>query len=409
MKRIFSATSRRTLTILYCLLQGTYWVISAAEMDYAATPLLRERGFSSISIGIISGAKFLSLIFFQYFIGRFADSHKDRISLKKIVSILTIIAIAADLALLFMPVRFVTTLVVFVIFGGTINCVLPLIEALSIDYMNSGLSMNYTLSRATGSLTYCVFAYLLGIWTGKLGMDFSLVFMAVVLVVFLGINLVMPKPGVSQVKSSVNRVHSTGWILKNCSKYRRFLLECFFVFLGYDMNIAFLYDRVKDIGGSDSAYGLVFAMIGLFEIPVALGFYRLMKVRGITIERLMAFFGAFCTARAFFTTISVNMTQMVLAQAFELLGMGVFYAGSVFFVMKTVPEADSAKGMSLINLFAVGAAEAVAFFISGVIRDSLGVLQLMYISVFVSAIGVIVGLPLAIELRDESDDVQMRV
>lgn len=409
MKRIFSATSRRTLTILYCLLQGTYWVISAAEMDYAATPLLRERGFSSISIGIISGAKFLSLIFFQYFIGRFADSHKDRISLKKIVSILTIIAIAADLALLFMPVRFGTTLVVFVIFGGTINCVLPLIEALSIDYMNSGLSMNYTLSRATGSLTYCVFAYLLGIWTGKLGMDFSLVFMAVVLVVFLGINLVMPKPGVSQVKSSVNRVHSTGWILKNCSKYRRFLLECFFVFLGYDMNIAFLYDRVKDIGGSDSAYGLVFAMIGLFEIPVALGFYRLMKVRGITIERLMAFFGAFCTARAFFTTISVNMTQMVLAQAFELLGMGVFYAGSVFFVMKTVPEADSAKGMSLINLFAVGAAEAVAFFISGVIRDSLGVLQLMYISVFVSAIGVIVGLPLAIEPRDESDDVQMRV
>lgn len=300
-----------------------------------------------------------------------------------------------------MPVRFVTTLVVFVIFGGTINCVLPLIEALSIDYMNSGLSMNYTLSRATGSLTYCVFAYLLGIWTGKLGMDFSLVFMAVVLVVFLGINLVMPKPGVSQVKSSVNRVHSTGWILKNCSKYRRFLLECFFVFLGYDMNIAFLYDRVKDIGGSDSAYGLVFAMIGLFEIPVALGFYRLMKVRGITIERLMAFFGAFCTARAFFTTISVNMTQMVLAQAFELLGMGVFYAGSVFFVMKTVPEADSAKGMSLINLFAVGAAEAVAFFISGVIRDSLGVLQLMYISVLVSAIGVIVGLPLARKSREE--------
>jgi PPP family 3-phenylpropionic acid transporter len=433
MKRIFSATSRRTLTTLYCLLQGTYWVISAAEMDYAATPLLRERGFSSISIGIISGAKFLSLIFFQYFIGRFADSHKDRISLKKIVSILTIIAIAADLALLFMPVSFVTALVVFIIFGGTVNCVLPLIEALSIDYMNSGLSMNYTLSRATGSLTYCVFAYLLGIWTGKLGMDFSLVFMAVVLVVFLGINLVMPKPVVmksgnpvlvqtgvplsvdvseisqdaadqgvlSQMESPVRQVHSTGWILKNCGKYRRFLLECFFVFLGYDMNIAFLYDRVKDIGGTDSAYGLVFSMIGLFEIPVALGFYRLMRVRGITIERLMAFFGAFCTARAFFTTISVNMTQMVLTQAFELLGMGVFYAGSVFFVMKTVPEADSAKGMSLINLFAVGAAEAVAFFISGIIRDSLGVLQLMYISVLVSAIGVIVGLPLARKSREE--------
>ncbi|MGN0240189.1 MAG: MFS transporter [Candidatus Weimeria sp.] len=397
MKRIFSPTSRRTLTTLYCLLQGTYWVISAAEMDYAATPLLRERGFSSISIGVISGAKFLSLIFFQYFIGRFADSHKDRISLKKIVSILTIIAIAADLMLLLMPVSFITALVVFIIFGGTINCVLPLIEALSIDYMNSGLSMNYTISRATGSLTYCVSAYLLGIWTGKFGMDFSLVFMAVVLLIFLGINLMMPgvmKKGERSAAAVKENAHSTGWILKNCGRYRRFLFECFFVFLGYDMNIAFLYDRVKDIGGSDSAYGLVFSVIGLFEIPVALGFYRLMKVKGITIERLMAFFGVFCTARAFFTTISSNMTEMILSQAFELLGMGVYYAGSVFFVMKTVPEADSAKGMSLVNLFAVGAADAVAFFISGVIRDSFGVLQLMYMSVLVSAIGVIVGFPL---------------
>ena len=83
-KRLSSTTSRRILTIEYCLLQGVYWIVSAAAMDFAATPLLRERGFSSISIGIISGAKFLSLMFFQYFIGKFADSHKDRISLKKL-------------------------------------------------------------------------------------------------------------------------------------------------------------------------------------------------------------------------------------------------------------------------------------------------------------------------------------
>ena len=391
-KRLSSTTSRRILTIEYCLLQGVYWIVSAAAMDFAATPLLRERGFSSISIGIISGAKFLSLMFFQYFIGKFADSHKDRISLKKIVSILTVIAIIATLAMIFLPNSFLLALVVFVIFGATINCILPLIESLSIDYMSGGMQMNYTLSRATGSFTYCVFAYLLGIWTGKLGMDFSLVFLAVMLVIFGVINLMMPAPLAIHIDKNTLEVHSTGWIIRNCRKYRWFLIECFFIFLGYDMNIAFLYDRVKDIGGTNAEYGLVFSMIGIFEIPVALLFNRLLRIKGMSIELLIAGFGIFCTARAFFTTISTNMTAMIMSQAFELLGMGVFYAGSVYFVMKTVPEADSTKGMSLINLFAVGAAEAVAFFVSGIIRDSLGVMPLMYISCVVSAIGIICGI-----------------
>lgn len=377
------------------MLQGLYWIVSAAAMDYAATPLLRERGFSSISIGIISGAKFISLMFFQYFLGRFADAHKDRISLKKIVSALSFIAIAAALALLYFPGSFALTLIIFIIFGGTINCILPLIESLSIDYMSGGMQMNYTLSRATGSFTYCVSAYLLGVWTGRMGMDFSLVFLAVTMAAFEAVNLMMPQPQATHRTEIREQTHSTMWLLTNCDKYRWFLIECFFIFLGYDMNISFLYDRVKDIGGTNAGYGLVFSVISMFEIPVALAFDRILRIRGLTIERLMAGFGVFCTARAFFTTVAPDMTMMILSQVFELFGTGVYYAGSVYFVMKTVPAEDSTKGMSLVNLFAVGASEAIAFFVSGVIRSALGVMPLMYISCLVSAAGIICGIRVA--------------
>lgn len=394
MKKKTGGVTYRLLTFEYCLLQGLYWTASAAEMDFAAVPLLRERGFSSISIGVISAAKFLSLMFFQYLIGGFADRHRDRFPIKRIVNFLTIIAIAAALSMWLLPSGFILSLIVFIIFGGSVNCILPLIEALSIDYMSGGMKLNYTLSRATGSLTYCIAAYLLGMLTDRNGLDFSLVFLALTLAVFLFINLIMPQAPECGIKRA-STVHSASFLLRNCKRYRWFLAECFFVFLGYDMNIAFLYDRVKDIGATNSEYGLIYSMIALFEIPVALGFSKLLDIKGMSIERLMASFGIFCTARAFFTTISTNMTAMLLSQSFELFGMGVFYAGSVFFVMKTVPAEDSAKGMSLVNLIGVGASETAAYFLSGFIRGSLGLMPLMYISCAVSAVGIIAGIPVA--------------
>ena len=81
----------------------------------------------------------------------------------------------------------------------------------------------------------------------------------------------------------------------------------------------------------------------------------------------------------------------MVSQLLDAPGMGVFYAGSVYFVMETVPEEDSTKGMSLINLIAVGAANAVAYILAGILKDAFGLMPLMWISCIVSTAGIFFG------------------
>ncbi|MGN0256554.1 MAG: MFS transporter [Chordicoccus sp.] len=403
MGRTVSALNRSyvRLTGAYCLLQGVYWIIDAVAMSYA-TPILEARGFSGTQIGVISGGRFLSLMGFQFVLGAFVDRKADKIPLKHILSVLTILAVFASVLLLTSSDNFLIAFFVFLLFGATINCLLPLIESLSIRYMDSGRTMNYPLSRATGSLTYCLACALTGLMTERWGLGSAIGLMIGMLLVFEMVNLRMPPEGRENAGRSpdpkqgsrsgerfLRKAHSTGWVLIHCRAYRWFLVECFLIFAGYDLNMAFLIDKVRDAGGGNREYGFIFAAVGLAEIPTALLFHKIR--RHLSIRTLMAGFGVFSTLRALATTGSGSCGLMMVSQLLDAPGMGVFYAGSVYFVMETVPEEDSTKGMSLINLIAVGAANAVAYILAGILKDAFGLMPLMWISCIVSAAGIIFG------------------
>ena len=71
-----------------------------------------------------------------------------------------------------------------IVFGMTIHCASPLVDSLSIQYMNHGVKMNYAISRACGSLCWAVFCVVVGLIADAFGANRILIFQIVVSFLF---------------------------------------------------------------------------------------------------------------------------------------------------------------------------------------------------------------------------------
>lgn len=383
----------RKLTVKYALFQGVYWMLAAVALAYM-TPILESKGFSSMEIGVLNFVKYTSVIIFQTWIGSFSDKYARVIPLKWIIGVLAATGFVATFVLWYFRIGLAGTIIIMVLLGASVNCVSPLIDSLSIQYMNHGRKMNYTVSRATGSFTYAVFCIIAGAAADRFGVENLLVLQMFAVVVLLLCNGMMDKVNwdyasnrTEEKKDSVS-IHSVGYLFSHFPKYVLFLIACMLLFMGYNLNATFLIDVIENLGGNHFDYGLAQFVVSFSEIPVALFFYRIKK--RISIDRLMLCCSIFCTLRAAVTTFAGSVTVLVASQALELFGLAIFYAGSVFFVMENLPSADEVKGVSLINVFTVGIGEAIASLLCGVIKTHLGLHALMLLSIWVSLAGVLV-------------------
>lgn len=396
----------RKLTLKYAALQGVYWMLAAVAMAYS-TPLLEAKGFNSLEIGLLNAVKYTSVIVFQVLIASFSDKYAKIVPIKYIVAVLTFVSIASAYIFWVKETSFLGTAIILMLFGATINCISPLIDSLSIQYMNHGRMLNYTLSRACGSGTYAVFCVLTGVFADMVGVRHILLLQIAIAFLFFICNLLMDKVNFDEktkqdsakenagknvtdgiTETPENQVHNAWYLLSHFPKYLYFLLGCMLIFMGYGMNATFLIDVVTERGGNHTDYGIAIFVLSVAEIPVAL-FFMKMK-RRISVDKMMVICAVFCTLRAAATTFAPTILLVILSQCLELFGLSIFYAGSVYFVMENLPETDVVKGVSLINVATVGVGEATAAALCGVIKEAFGLRILMVTSIFVSLLSVFV-------------------
>ena len=96
------------------------------------------------------------------------------------------------------------------------------------------------------------------------------------------------------------------------------------------------------------------------------------------------------TLRAAATTLAPGVTLIILSQGFEILGLSIFYAASVYFVMENLPDSDVIKGVSFINVASVGVGQMIGSVLCGIIKSTFGLWNLLYISIVVSFVGVLI-------------------
>lgn len=128
-------------------------MLAAVGMAFL-TPILEAKEFSSAEIGWLNAIKFASVIIFQIWIAAFSDRHAKTVSLKWVMEAMAVVSMAAAGILWLIEDDFIQAALVFILYGATVSCLSPIIDSLSIQYLNHGRNLNYTVARSAGSVTW---------------------------------------------------------------------------------------------------------------------------------------------------------------------------------------------------------------------------------------------------------------
>ena len=411
----------RVLNIKYAILQMMFWTCAASAYAYL-TQMLQYKGFAEDQIGVINAVKLFSTVVFQIVIGAFSDRYASKISLRHIIAVLTFAAFVLTFVFYQYKLTFVQTIFLFVGFGATFTCISPLIDSLSIQYMNGGRNINYPMCRAAGSCAWAVACVLFGIFCDAYDANRLLILQMLFTGLMLVAALVMSDTaagvadsphgidggGLSQtvtertdaglvkgvVKAHIEtdaakcqEVHTTGYLLTRYPKYRWFLIGSAVMFMGYNVGTTFLINVFERLGGSNFHYGTAEFIMAISEVPSA---FLLIKFRKrISLDKIMLCCAVFMTFKNMFAAFSDSVWVIIISQSCEMLGFGLFYSGSVYLVEEMLSPADVVKGMSLINAFTVGAGEGVGALLCGFINSRYGLTAVMDSSVVISAVSIV--------------------
>lgn len=389
------------LNIKYAILQMMFWTCAASAYAYL-TQMLQYKGFTDGQIGVINAVKLFSTVVFQIIIGVFSDRYAERIQLKYIISVLTAVALMLTFVFYEYKLSLVQTVMLFIGFGATFTCISPLIDSLSIKYMNGGKDINYPLCRAAGSCAWAVACVLFGAFCDRYDANRLLILQMLFTAMMLAVLLIMDDTSSSRDRSAFGvrertaaditehrkkEVHTTGYLLTTYPKYRLFLIGSAVMFMGYNVGTTFLINVFERLGGNNFHYGLAEFVMAVSEVPSA---FLLIKFRKrISLDKIMLCCAVFMTFKNMFAAFSDNVWVIVISQGCEMLGFGLFYSGSVYLIEEMLSPADVVKGMSLINAFTVGAGEGIGALLCGWINSRYGLTVLMDSSVVISAVSII--------------------
>ncbi len=389
------------LNIKYAVLQAMFW--TAAASGYAfLTQILQHKGFGETQIGVINGVKLFATVIFQVVIGSFCDKYAKKFSLKSIIAVLAAAACGCTFIFYKASLSFFETILLFVGFGATFTCISPLIDSLSVLYVNHGRNVNYVWGRAAGSAAWAAACVGFGIFCDYCGVNnlllLQLLFTGGILIAVLSMDkiIINEEPADREERAKAedpggktekkDRVHTAFYLLKYYPKYKWFLIGSAVMFMGYNLGTTFLINVIEELGGSNTHYGIAEFVMAISEVPSA---WIMLKTRKkLSVDKLMLCCAVFMTLKNAFATYTGDVNVIIISQSCEMLGFGLFYAGSVFLVDDMLPAGDVVKGVSLINAATVGIGEGIGSLLCGAFRAKLGLHGLMQVSVFVSACSV---------------------
>lgn len=346
----------RLLTLQYCVLQGAYWAAFCAIYAFS-TILLLSKGFKSSQVGMmIALGNILGVILQPKFAG-IADSSKN-LSLQKLTAL-----IAAVTVCLFLPVYFLSDMipviaVCFLLTVSFLQVIQPLVNSVSVYYVNRGVSVDFGVSRGVGSLSYAAVSSVLGYLVTARGANI-IVLSGLLFLVFIAFTLLsMPI-----LKQDIPHDHATCEASKDKTsdvpkesllhffiRYKGFtitVIGCTLLFTFHNLTNSYMIQIVQSLGGDSSNMGMALSIAGLCEIPVMLLFSRLLK--HFNSSRLLIISGVFFAIKAAAYLLAGNIPQFYLTQVLQMGSFALYVPASVYYTNETMDDSDKFMGQAVMT------------------------------------------------------------
>ncbi len=387
-------------------MHAIYWSICCSSSNFASVFLL-SKNFSNRQIGFILASANILAAFLQPAIADIADKNRT-VTLKDLTVLLT------GAAGLFAAARFFTfgcsvAIAVLLILELSLLLVLqPLVTSLGMQRINSGITVNFSLARGIGSMTFAFFSVILGYLIGCFGTGLLPALSAVLYVLqIIAINAFAGK----QVRTRSNppetnrctaKASSAGASTDNLivfmAQNKRFVAlvaAVIFTFCSHSMINNYFIQITENVGGKTKEMGIAIGLAAAIELPAMVLFNGFTK--HIPCSTILKFSLFFFLMKAVVTLYASNIWLLYAAQLLEFFSYALFVPASIYYVNRIIKEEDRTKGQAFITS-AITIGSVVASFLGGWLLDCRSVKIMLLVGTLFAALGFLIGLG-AVEKR----------
>ena len=228
----------------------------------------------------------------------------------------------------------------------------PLINSVSVYYVNQGVSVDFGAARGIGSLSYAAASYILGIVVERFGTRSILMAGILVALVLLVTVLSMPvlsSSAASRPKEKEPEQNDAG-LLVFAGRYKNFMLTLAgitLLFTFHNMNNAYLIKVIENVGGTSADMGRMLSIAAVTELPVMFLFSRISK--HFKSSTLLMVSSAFFAIRAAGFMLAGNVMTMYLAAMLQIGSFALYIPSSVYYVNETMLDQDKFKGQAVMT------------------------------------------------------------
>lgn len=348
------------MTFQYCILQGAYWASFCIIYSFA-TVFLLDRGFSNSQIGVIIAAGNILGVVLQPVFASIVDWSKT-ITLHKLTGILAAIMALLVLFLYVLPNLFLAVVLLFLMTDTLLQVIQPLINSVSVYYVNKGINVDFGAARGIGSLSYAAASYLLGGLVERYGC--SVILFAGFLMVTIISATVFSMPIIKEaaeeacakflqgtpsqtISQETNEKESIIFFICRYKYFMLTLVGITLMFSFHNMNNSYMIQIITNVDGTSADLGRLLAIAAITEIPIMFLFSRIVK--HVKSSALLVVSSVFFILKAFGYFAAGNIALMTIAAVMQMGSFAIYIPASVYYVNEVMEERDKFKGQALMT------------------------------------------------------------
>ncbi|HJE51113.1 MAG TPA: MFS transporter [Tessaracoccus flavescens] len=385
----------RLSTTRYAALQSAYWSAFCMAIMFASVFLL-AKGLSNSQIGIVIATGGLISAVAQPIVA--GVSEVSRIPLRVWIAALALLMSVVAAALFIPGLPWLLTAVFFGFLILTVQLILPLVNALGMAALNAGVTMNFGIARAAGSLAFAVVSVAAGSLVGARGpmvvpllaLIFQLALIATALTFVYRTNVPASTTSHPTPDDDTPPLPTHERLTKD--QWRKFwilLVGLTLAMASHNLINGFMFQVMQHHGGGAEEMGTAVMIGALVELPtMALWSWIITKRSSGFMLKLAAIFFA---AKSLVTWMAGSVGALYGAQTLQLLAFAVLVPASIYYVNQLMPPGDRVKGqayMTMTNTLGT----VVGSISGGILLDVAGVPTMLLVGTVVAAVGAILTL-----------------
>ena len=383
------------MTAHYTVHQVTYWAAAAGVVSFA-TAFLLGKGFAPATVGTMLAIGNLLSCAAQPVLANFADRTGGNI-LKWMTASLTAVCILCFGVVQLLPLSRFFFGAVYLLGVFALDAMMPLMNALSVSYLENGYRLNYGLSRGIGSLGYSLSALLIGKLMARWGIEW-MIWVSLALLV-LNVLVVLAYPAIGNGTREIEERPQCCTIGQFFVKYRWYCVSLVGVMLlamFHAMTENYLIEVVRPLGGDSGSVGVALFIATAVEMLVLLGFERLR--RHIRDTWLLKLAGLSFLVKAVLLLVAPSVNAIYLIQLLQATSYTFLSPTQMYYARGRISMADMVKGQAFITAsYTLGC--AIGNFAGGQILQHFSVSAMLLSGVVMAALGTAV-LFFTVERRD---------